>query len=793
MANLSQTESLMSATDRQKLAREFLEGAKWKLIFSRGSGKSVNGMKTRVRIYATGCPANALHEVQQLLSEEIPVLNPQIDGVAMSGTYYHRTSWWAGKIGAPMSVTPGTVSIIRELTDDVNLQNTNTVEDDCGNTTTIRFVWDAESIEDVTLAEHSGDQGYQVKIGGVNRDPETGFYSYYVTTTERKYLNLPEHVTGEDAFSTDYAEAWLGMRGTIAAPTDDAGAPVAVLNPDVFEAGVSKGVSWRRNNDDCTLDAEGRKKVAKRDITTMEACQKDIFKEADAVEVSAQVAKLGHAPAAANGVKKSHKSDLRADGLFVNRIDTDTEKKVVDSRKVDSSTVYEVEASTVQTNIPVAEVPALPAAGNGRTYSLQVEKTPGDLRVAALSSKQELAVAEAKVVRETDLLKDETTVESVAATPLGAPTPAGAGKITANVDTLTPGGYFRRQQIVKQAKAAASWVVSTVTMMLSRTTSTTSLNQPTPLITAVIPEVGIRKERVKRSNPDGTFEWVTQDTESVQATTGVLLTQKDQFKEAVVERVRNRRGFVQADAAGGTGGIVAEASNSLQEDGTADVTTQKVTEKPVTLSKYDVDQTLYGKRITERNEHQTVEMVLAAEAYGSVGYEKTPGGLKNTMKTYWDLSGIPADGRILMRVKGGDATHNYETIQRFFPVDPGYYPKTGLVVADGWVIYTSKVDAHESGGFIRTDTVETPIVDIIEWIDKVYIYEEDNYNNTGETATINLYRYIFQAENARWDTLVAEVEGFLRPDSFSFQWNLNKYGLYSGSVAFESEQVTYGT
>lgn len=792
MATLSPTESMLTATDRVKLAEEFLRGAKWHLIFSRGSGKSVNGMKTRVRIYAAGCPMNALHEVQVLLAAQKPVQDPEIDGVALSGTYYHRTSWWTGKIGAPMGVTPGVISIVRELTDDVNLQNTNTVEDDCGNETTIRFVWDAESIEDVTLAEHSGEQGFQVKIGGVNRDPETGYYSYYVTTTERKYLNLPEHVTGEDAFSTDYAEAWLGMRGTISAPTDDAGQPVAVLDPDAFVAGTAKSVSWRRNNDDCTLDAEGRKKVAKRDVTTMEACQKDIYKEADAVEVSAQAAKLGHAPDAAGGVKKSHKSDLRADGLFVNRTDTDTEKKVADSRKVDASTVFDMESTATQTNVPASEVPALPAAGAGKTYTLQVEKTPGDLRTAALAVKQELDVAEARVVRETDLLKDETTVESVSATALGDPLPAGGGKITAHEDTLTPGGKFRRRKIIRQAKAAASWVVSTVTTALTRVVSTTHVNQPAPLITAVTPVVGVRRELAKRSNPDGTFEHVIQDTTSVEGPTGALLSQKDQFKEVVVSKTRNRRGSVQAALSGGTGGIVSEASNNLQDDGTYDAAEQLLQEKPVQYSKYDTDHTLYGKRITERNEHQGVELVLAAEKYGSVGYEKSPGGLKNTMRTTWDLSAIPDEGRVLMRVKGGDVRHNYETVQRFFKTDPGY-AKSGLVLADGNVIYTTKVDAHESGGYIRTDTADTPIKNISESISKVYMYTEENYNNTGEEASIVLDLYMLSFANAEWAALVAEVGAFINPSAFTVRWQLNQYWLYDGLLYFENTTTTAGT
>lgn len=788
----SSAPSMISATERIALAEEFLRGAKWKLIYARGSGKSVNGTKVRIRMYAVGCPANSLREVQDLLAAEKPIKDPMIDGMAMSGTYYHRTSWWTGKIGAPMSVVPGTVTIVRELTDDVNLQNTNTVEDDCGNTTTIRFVWDAESIEDVTAIPESGDQGFQVKIGGVNRDPETGYYSYYVTITERKFQYVPEHVVGEDAFSTDYAEAWLGLRGTIAAPLDDEGAPVTVLNPDVFEVGKAKSVTWRKNTEDCTYDAEGRLKIAKRNVITGEACEVDIYKEVDRIETSAQVAKLGHAPAATGGIKKSHKSDLRQDGLWNNTVGTDTEKKVADSTKVLASTIFETEVSAVQTNIPEAEVPALPAAGNGATSTLQVEKTQGDLRIARLATKTELNVADASVTRETDLLKDETSTEDVAAAPLGNPPAAGLGLVTSHRDTKTPGGKYRRLKIVKRAKSAASWVVNAASTWLTRMTSSTDVNQLVPANTSPIAEVGKKKEVVKRSNPDGTFENVLQTTESIERLNGPLLLSKDQFKETVVEQTRNKRGAVQADAAGGSGGLVSQASDSLQEDGTHEAVKQSTVEKPVSLSRYDTSNTLHGKRITERNEHQTNEATLAADKYGSVGYEKTPGGLKNTMKTYWDLSVLPADGRILSRKKWGTVTFNAEMIQRVFPTDPGY-GKTGLVVADNNTIYTSEIDAHESGAFIRTDTANTPIQNITEWVEHTYIYTEENYNNTGEDATINLYVFIRDFTNVQWPTVAGYISGFVNPSTYDLQWNLNDYWLYNGSISVRNMSVTLGT
>lgn len=786
----SSAEVMMTKTDRERLAKDFLAGAKWKLIFSRGSGKSVDGMKTRMRIYAAGCPHNSLREVQEMLAAEKPVTNPEVDGVAITGTYYHRTSWWAGKVGAPMSVTPGTVSIIRELTDDINLQNTNTVEDDCGNTTTIRFVWDAESIEDVSTIDGSGDQGFQVRIGGVNRDSETGYYSYYVTTTERKYLHVPEHVVGEDALSTSYSEAWLGMRGTIAAPTDDEGNPVSVLNPDTFEQGVTKRTSWRKNAEDCTNDAEGNKTVAKRNVLTSERCDKDIFREIDVTETSAQAAKLGHAAEPANGLKQSHKSDLRPDGLFNNTVGKEQERKVVNAQEAGASDAFKSSTSATQSNIPVAEVPSLPAPGNGFTHTLRIEKTPGDLRNATLATDFEKDVSNARVSREDTILKEETTVESIALAPLGNPPPAGGGVITAHVDELTPGGKYRRRAAVRRAKAAASWVVTTITTWLGKTTSTKHVNQPAPLITDMPPTIGIRRELRKSNNEDGTFEHDLSETESVQRETGVLLASRDQYFDEVVAVTKNRRGAIQANPSGGTSGLTSGARSNLQEDGTFDATEQLKTEKPVQFSRKETDQTLYGKRITERHAHQSGEVTLDGNLYGGYGYEKTPGGLLNTSKTYWDLAGIPAEGRVLKREKGGTVTMDYEDIDRFFATDPGY-GKTGLVLADGNVIYTSTITAHESGGFIRSDRAVTPRKNITEYISKTYIYTQENSN--GDEETVNLQLYIFSFTNLEWAELAATVGGFVSPANLSISWKLNEFWLYNGEVSWHLEQITAGT
>jgi len=104
--------SKLGSVDREKLAAEFLAGAKWRLVSSRGSSTAAAGSsRIRLRIAAAGCPRNSLREVHQMLAEKTPVVDPVVDGVVYAGTFAHRASWWTIQQGS------GALMVVRELAD----------------------------------------------------------------------------------------------------------------------------------------------------------------------------------------------------------------------------------------------------------------------------------------------------------------------------------------------------------------------------------------------------------------------------------------------------------------------------------------------------------------------------------------------------------------------------------------------------------------------------------------------------------------------------------------------------
>jgi hypothetical protein len=222
-APLQPKAAVLPKSERQKIAAAFLKSAQWSVLTMRGTrvqdkpAPEEDASRVTMRVFAKGCPAHALREVIEALAAETPVAGFVADGVSQRGEWYHRASWWARDAQSSKS-GDSTMTIYREMSDGV-ITETNVVEDGCGSRTTIRFVWDASEVEDFSGIDNAGEQGYAVRIAGVNRDSETGLFSYYVTTTERKTQYLPEHKTSGDAFTDSYDADFLGLRGTVAAPT----------------------------------------------------------------------------------------------------------------------------------------------------------------------------------------------------------------------------------------------------------------------------------------------------------------------------------------------------------------------------------------------------------------------------------------------------------------------------------------------------------------------------------------------------------------------------------------------
>lgn len=264
-------------SERQKIAAAFLKTAQWGILGMRGTrvqdkpAPEKDASRVTMRVFAKGCPAHALREALEALAAATPVQSFVADGMAQPGEWHHRAAWWARDAQSSRS-GDATLTLFREMSDGP-VTETNVVEDGCGSRTTIRFVWDASEVEDISGIDNAGDQGFAVRIAGVNRDSETGLFSYYVTTTERKTLVWGPQVVSEDYYRKVEVQSWEGVRGSLDSPTDDEGGSITLPTSGIttesegggegaVTLGVTTEVTSSRDPGDCTLDVEA--KVEKR-------------------------------------------------------------------------------------------------------------------------------------------------------------------------------------------------------------------------------------------------------------------------------------------------------------------------------------------------------------------------------------------------------------------------------------------------------------------------------------------------------------------------------------------------
>ncbi|MFA7121537.1 MAG: hypothetical protein WC277_08635, partial [Bacilli bacterium] len=387
----------MTADARTREARSFLKAAQWRVLTMRSTsaGKGAEGAapRFRMRVYAKGCPVHALREVHLLLNADNPLADPVVDGVVQPGKWWHRGAGWSKDEGAGERGT-GTCTLVRDLYDG-EIVDAQFLEDGCGSRTKVIFYFDTPSVVPLADIPESGEPGFSVRIGGVSLDRETGLYSYYVTVTESKTLILDEHKVAEDAFRTRYDADYLGLRGDVDAPKDSGGDAVAVPEPGVPEEGTLITTQWSRNREDCTLNAQVGKEVAKEDVEAAVSRAKTLYNESESVSVQAADAKLGDAPDPADGVTKRYVSRLRPDKKWDTEASWDKELPVAPASVRKSATVFGKAQTVVSRHQDT--LPPEPSAGSGVRTETFTERTPGARRNNTVSTETELPYERAQV------------------------------------------------------------------------------------------------------------------------------------------------------------------------------------------------------------------------------------------------------------------------------------------------------------------------------------------------------------------------------------------------------------
>ena len=774
----------LTGNERARQAEEFLSVAVWKLIsFNSTSAKTGTSPRFRMRVFAKGCPRHAIREVHERLARQNPLKDPVIDGVVQPGTYYHRGAGYV-KDERTSEAGTATYTIVRDYFDGP-VSETDVVEDGCGGKTTIRFEWDRDEVEDLaTLVNSLGGtggvspQGTVVRIAGVNRDQETGLFSYYVTVTETKTVLVPEFLASEDAFSRDKEAAWLGLRGTASSPidsnTDSAPSP-AVPDPASQDDGTLATVSWTKNRDDCTLNAQSRKRVAKQDVAAAASCVKTLFEERDGAAVRAAASPLGHAPAPSDGKIVSHRDTLRPDNLWDTDKDETQELSVPGARVSTEVTAFETNVVTLSRSQAKGSAPAASAAG-GIITSPTVEKTPGDRENVTVGVRTELPGPRSASDSE-DQFSEERSEEDVNAVPLGAAPAAAAGVIVTHSDNNTPGGLYARRKTTRVEKPGPRAVDKADNAFESSAVtddvSATALGDP-PAAAA-----GVVTSHSDRRTPGGLFQRrktvnteKTGDRGAVSAKTAFDVTEE----EADVALAPL------GEAPPAAGGVIVTHSDSNTPGGLVSRRKKTVRETSVEGDSEDTRVTPWGTFLTVTDKSMPVKKSLPAGAFGTVRNSLTPGGMYDRSTTQL-VPGSVAAGTVLSHTKGGNKFSTVEVKETVETVkDFGVTGLTNDGVPGAAQIREVDFTLQEDGTYRKRETVRTASDKI--WVYAAATYIDINTNESLPDVTVSVYHYQFL------NATPAEALALLELDvgastragvRISYDMRLNEFGLYSGT------------
>lgn len=754
----------LNESARRAAAAAWLAGARWLLLTMRGgrAAESQGGVsRMTARVFARGCPAHCLRDVIQMLAESTPLKDPVADAAVMPGEWHHKAAWWQ-RDAQSQGGGDTTLTLFRELGDGP-VTETGVVDDGCGSRTGIRYVWDAAAVEDLSGIPGSGAQGVQVRIAGVSRDPETFLFSYYVTTTTRLTQLLPPHLTSEDAFSADYDASWLGLYGTSSAPEDDSGGPVSVWDPAVRAIGEAVSVQWRRNSDDCTLDASGRLRVAKRDVADGASCVKTLFEERDGASVRGSANALGHAPEPSGGVVWRHESKLRPDGLWDNARDRTAERPVAGadvSAEEDLFSRTEVTVDRGQASQP----PPASAAG-GVIRRSRRSRTPGGLGDNTVTVIVEKPAPAARVSEASDVFGSATTtLDRHRASPAPAVAPGGGVSGSVSADA-TPGGLLDVSVTLKREATVPGARRSSQATLFQRKTSETVRSSPSGA-PAASAGGGVGTSVSEALTPGGLRDVGVDTDEELFVGSASVGESVSVFERTLRSTdVHSRGARVPASAAGG---VVVETSEERQPLGSRNLTTVTRRELPVPSASVAEASDAFRTSVRTRNANMPDPGPPPAQPAGTLlsrTREVTPGGLRTFTDDVSVFRHVPASGG---RSSGDLDSKAETTVEASAPSKPA--PSPGYV-APGLPLDTVDWRLTPAGTYDITRVRDTP------GPFRSFFYYSYMSTSAGLVAVKHIHLFNARQEDVT-DVIAAEAPGKRVATSLS----LNRFGLLTGEV-----------
>lgn len=422
----------------------------------------------RIRRFVEGCPAAGVVAAIDYLLESAPYTGVVFNGQTLQGSYRPTLTEWRRDDQTTMNSarnrTDGTYTLVQDLVEDGEKDSwSGGTAGSCTERVETEYVWDASAIEDLPDPE----QGVTYAIQSVGRS-EDGTFSYVLVKRTALTQVGAETTASDGAYETVATRTYRNLYGDPETGfTDDSGASV-----DVAKAGNGVDVQTKQN-DDCTYDVVVQTKTGKP-ITSEESSSEVIDERTSSVTRRAQADPLGRAPDAKDGVIKTHKDELRPDGLYDTTEQTKTEQAVDDAVKVVTVSRKGTRTTTVSRNQAVAASTSGLSVGT----EVRVEKTPGRLynNTVTTWNKETMKVG---VDCEDDAFRhvDENT-EAVSSLPDGHVSAGSAGKSSKRSAAIDDDGAIIQTTKTTQEKTVKAAVTQTEVTLRGRRVTTVNRSMP---------------------------------------------------------------------------------------------------------------------------------------------------------------------------------------------------------------------------------------------------------------------------------------------------------------------------
>jgi len=626
--------STSSSTDNatRQLAQNWINTAtksnQWRLqILSRKyridptTGKQVE-TPTRIRRFLEGCPPAYLKEVIDILLEKAPYTGVLYNGNLISGTFRPTNTEWRRDdqtVVNGLQKTDGTYTLIQDLIDQsLSEQFYGKTSDNCTEEVLSKYVWDSPTIEALPVPS----QGVTYAIQQVNRS-EDGTYNYVLVKRTAKTQLNSESVTGDNEFETTYSRVYRNLYGTPDSPKDNSGTSVTLASPSSAVDGetIERTV---QPNEDCTFNVTVQRKVSKS-ITSERSTAKTIEEHEVSQVKRSQSTGLADAPAAANGVIKKHKNELRPDGKYDTTETTTTEQSVVDS----TVRVTVTRKGTRTTHVSKNQATAASTTGLSTGTEVTVEKTPGGLHNNTVTTWSQPTPQKVAEKCQTDLFSHTDEATNSGGTMPGPDDHITGGGVGGHVKSRTTSIDDDTGVVIQTVTDKQELPVA---MSLRRWTTTTKGTT--------------YEERNTNQSTVPTHSGAVGSVTTIEKTEGGLYTYSvKQFSAALSGNIGTEcsktifthidrtltveTGPYSGHVPAASGGVTTSVSSRKNDEGGYDQSVETRTDLPVSNASTETTVTLHGRRVTTVHRNMSAAATGSGNIGSSVKNEKTDSGLYN--------------------------------------------------------------------------------------------------------------------------------------------------------------------